>query len=77
MEPMGTKKTGALLNWLLVATIAIGGTVAVVTVVINTSANKAISVEAERSLLIADMQAAVQAESESAADFVAHLPDMG
>lgn len=74
---MRTKGTGALLNWLLVATIAIGGTVAVVTVVINTSANKAISVEAERSLLIADMQAAVQAESESAADFVAHLSDMG
>lgn len=73
---MRTKGTGALLNWLLVATIAIGGTVAVVTVVINTSANKAISVEAERSLLIADMQAAVQAQSESAADFVAHLPDM-
>jgi len=76
-SPMGPKSSGALLNWLLVAAIGISGTVAVITVVINGSANRAISLEAERSLLIADMNAAVQKESESAAQFVAHLPEMG
>lgn len=74
---MGAKSSGALLNWLLVVVVGIGSAAAVVTVLINTSANKAISLEAERSLLIADMQTAVQNESESAAQFVAHLPDMG
>lgn len=71
---MAIKSPGGLLSWLLVAAIAISGVAAIVTVVINSSASKTISTEAERSLLVADMQVAAQTESEAAAGFVAHLP---
>lgn len=73
-RPMGTKDTGAWLNWVLVVVIAVSGFAAAGIVIVNSSATKAISVQAERSLLISDMQHAVQVESEAAAVFVAHLP---
>lgn len=74
---MSNENKGGLLNWALVVTIALGGVAAIVIVIVNTSATTAISAQAERSLLVADMQAAVQTESEAAALFVAHLPGMG
>jgi signal transduction histidine kinase len=73
---MSIKDKGALLNWGLVVAIAVSGLAAVAAVIVNSTATKAISAQAERSLLIAEMQQAVQIESEAAALFVAHLPDM-
>lgn len=68
--------SGPLLNWTLIVVIAVSGAIVVATVVMNAAASRQISAEAERSLHIADMQSAVQAESEEAARFVSHLPDM-
>lgn len=66
--------TPAWLRSLLLAVIAVSGTVATVTVVANASASSAVKAEAERALLISDMQSAVRVESEAAALFVAGLP---
>ena len=65
---------GAWLRSLLLAVILVSGLIAVVTVSIIASASSRISVEAERSLWIAEMQSAVQVESQSAALFVADMP---
>ncbi|HVR78610.1 MAG TPA: HAMP domain-containing sensor histidine kinase [Acidimicrobiia bacterium] len=54
--------------------IVLSGTVATVTVVANASASSDVKAEAERMLLISDMQSAVRVESEAAALFVAGLP---
>lgn len=67
---------GALFNWVLLGVIALSGAIAIVTVVMNAEASTEISAAAERSLHIADMQSAVQIESEEAALFVSHLLDM-
>lgn len=54
--------------------IVVSGTVAIVTVVANASASSAVKAEAERTLLISDMQSAARIESEGVAQFVAGLP---